>query len=60
MRNGDCLFICKHCGEYICCGDQYLALEDGRLCMDCAYEIDREELLAMAGIEFIEAGEEEL
>lgn len=50
------IFICKNCGEYICDGDLFLELEEGRLCLDCAYSMSREELLEMAGIEFLEAG----
>ena len=36
----------------------FLELEEGRLCMECAYAMSREELLEMAGIEILEAGRE--
>ena len=57
-RKTDPLFLCKNCGEYICEGESFLELEEGRLCMECAYAISREELLEMAGIEVLEAGKE--
>lgn len=59
VRKTEPLFICKNCGEYICGGDIFLDLEDGKLCLDCMYSMNREELLKMAGIEFLEAGEQE-
>ena len=57
-RKTDPLFLCKNCGEYICEGENFLELEEGRLCMECAYAMSREELLEMAGIEILEAGRE--
>ena len=38
--------------------ESFLELEEGRLCMECAYAMSREELLEMAGIEILEAGRE--
>lgn len=57
-RKTDPLFLCKNCGEYICEGESFLELEEGWLCMECAYAMSREELLEMAGIEILEAGRE--
>ena len=59
VRKTEPLFVCKNCGEYICAGERFLELEGGKLCLDCMYSMDREELLEMAGIEFLEAGEQE-